>query len=117
MFKHMTWKLIGILVAGTVVVGAAAVYWIANRTFPPRYVTAAVTQGDVVTTITATGTVNPVVVIQVGTYVSGTIETLACDRLCQQHLRPSRRSRPSEHRDHPSDSDSRAAPPYPNRAT
>ena len=27
MFKHVSWKLIGILVAGTVVVGAAAVYW------------------------------------------------------------------------------------------
>jgi HlyD family secretion protein len=38
-----------------------------------------VTQGDVVTTITASGSVNPVVVVEVGTYVSGTIETLSCD--------------------------------------
>ncbi|MGO9426088.1 MAG: efflux transporter periplasmic adaptor subunit, partial [Steroidobacteraceae bacterium] len=81
----MRWKLIGILVAGTVVVGAAAVYWIANRAAPPRYVTTAVTQGDVVTTITASGSVNPVVVVEVGTYVSGTIETLSCDYNTRVH--------------------------------
>ncbi|MGP8097593.1 MAG: efflux transporter periplasmic adaptor subunit, partial [Steroidobacteraceae bacterium] len=85
MFKHVRWKLIGILVAGTVVVGAAAVYWIANRAAPPRYVTTAVTQGDVVTTITASGSVNPVVVVEVGTYVSGTIETLSCDYNTRVH--------------------------------
>ena len=85
MLKHMSWKLVGILVAGTVVVGAAAVYWIANRTAPPRYVTIAVTQGDVVTTITASGSVNPVVVVEVGTYVSGTIETLSCDYNTRVH--------------------------------
>jgi len=85
MFKHVSWKLIGILVAGTVVVGAAAVYWIANRAAPPRYVTIAVTQGDVVTTITASGSVNPVVVVEVGTYVSGTIETLSCDYNTRVH--------------------------------
>lgn len=85
MFKHVSWKLIGILAAGAVVVGAAAVYWIANRTAPPRYVTTAVTQGDVVTTITASGTVNPVVIVEVGTYVSGTIETLTCDYNTRVH--------------------------------
>lgn len=74
----VNWKLIGLLVAGTVGGGAAA-YWIANRAAPPRYVTTAATQGDVVTTITASGSVNPVVVVEVGTYVSGTIETLSCD--------------------------------------
>ncbi len=85
MIKHKNWKLIGILVAGTVVVGAAAVYWMANRTAPPRYVTTAATQGDVATTITASGTVNPVVVVEVGTYVSGTIETLSCDYNTRVH--------------------------------
>jgi HlyD family secretion protein len=79
MISRVHWKLFGLLVAGTVLVGGAAAYWIANLAAPPRYVTTAVTQGDVVTTITASGSVNPVVVIQVGTYVSGTIETLSCD--------------------------------------
>ena len=57
----------------------------ANRAAPPRYVTTAVTQGDVVTTITASGSVNPVVVVEVGTYVSGTIETLSCDYNTRVH--------------------------------
>lgn len=73
------WKLITFLVAGTVVAGGAFVYFLVNRAVPPRYVTTAATQGDVVTTITASGSVNPVVVVTVGTYVSGTIATLSCD--------------------------------------
>ena len=81
----MNWKLIGLLVAGTVVVGGAVVYWISNRAAPPHYVTTAVTQGDVVTTITASGSVNPVVVVQVGTFVSGTIVTLSCDYNTRVH--------------------------------
>src|SRR5271169_1254454 len=79
MFRRMNWKLIALLVAVTVGSGGAAIYWLANLTSPPRYVTTAVTQGDVITTITASGSVNPVVVVEVGTYVSGTIETLSCD--------------------------------------
>jgi HlyD family secretion protein len=85
MIRRASWKLIGLLVAGAVLVGGAAVYWIANRAAPPRYVTTAVTQGDVVTTITTSGSVNPVVVVEVGTYVSGTIETLSCDYNTRVH--------------------------------
>ena len=39
----------------------------------PRYVTAQVDRGSVVRSVTATGTVNPVIVVQVGTYDSGPI--------------------------------------------
>jgi HlyD family secretion protein len=85
MIRRVNWKLIGLVLAGTVLVGGAAVYWIAHLTAPPRYVTTAVTQGDVVTSITASGSVNPVVVIAVGTYVSGTIETLSCDYNTRVH--------------------------------
>ncbi len=66
-------------------VGGGVVYWMAHRAAPPRYVTTAVTQGDVVTTITASGSVNPVVIVEVGTYVSGTIETLNCDYNTRVH--------------------------------
>lgn len=45
----------------------------------PRYVTAQVTEGPVVRVITASGTVNPVITVQVGTYVSGVIQDLHCD--------------------------------------
>jgi len=85
MIGRVNWKLIGPLIAGTVLVGGAGVYWMAHRAAPTHYVTTAVTQGDVVTTITASGSVNPVVVVEVGSYVSGTIETLSCDYNTQVH--------------------------------
>ncbi len=85
MLRHMNWKLLGSLAAGTVALAGAAAYWIANRAAPPHYVTAAATVGDVVTTITASGSVNPVVVVEVGSYVSGTIETLSCDYNTRVH--------------------------------
>ncbi len=81
----MHWKLIGLLAAGILVAAGAAVYWHANLAAPASYVTTAATQGDVVTTITASGSVNPVVVVSVGTYVSGTIATLSCDYNTKVH--------------------------------
>jgi len=57
----------------------AVVWWFALRAPPTSYVTAPVTRGDVTTTITASGTVNPVITVEVGTYVSGTIISLTCD--------------------------------------
>ena len=62
------------------IIAAGAVYaWWHTRPEPPRYVTAAVARGDVVRSIVTTGTVNPVVTVQVGSYVSGVIQTLSCD--------------------------------------
>lgn len=43
------------------------------------YMTASVSRGRVAPYITASGNVNPVVTIQVGTYVSGVIQSLYCD--------------------------------------
>jgi len=43
------------------------------------YVTEAVTRGTVAPYITASGTLNPVVTVLVGTYVSGVIQELRCD--------------------------------------
>jgi HlyD family secretion protein len=44
-----------------------------------RYVTVPATRGDVTRAVTASGSVNPVTTIQVGTYVSGVIQELRCD--------------------------------------
>jgi hypothetical protein len=44
MIRRVNWKLIGVFVTATIVVGGAAVYEIANRVAPPRYVSTAVTQ-------------------------------------------------------------------------
>jgi len=85
MISRVNWRLFGPVVAGTIAIGGAAVYWIANRAPAPRYITTTATRGDIVTTITASGSVNPVVVVSVGTYVSGTIETLSCDYNTRVH--------------------------------
>jgi HlyD family secretion protein len=63
-----------------VVLAAAGVtYWAAGRGTAVRYVTSPVTKGTVARTVTATGTVNPVLTIIVGSYVSGVIQQLYCD--------------------------------------
>ena len=85
MLNGMNWKAIGLLLAAASIGGGALVYWIAFRAPPPRYVTAPVTRGDVTTTISSSGTVNPVITVQVGTYVSGTIVSLTCDYNTRVH--------------------------------
>jgi HlyD family secretion protein len=78
MIKPLKWRMIAGLGAAVLVV-VIAIVWFALRAPPIRYVTAPVTRGDVTTTISASGTVNPVITVQVGTYVSGTIASLTCD--------------------------------------
>jgi HlyD family secretion protein len=59
--------------------GGAAWWWIASRGAAMHYTTAPATSGAVIRTVTATGTINPVLTIIVGTYVSGVIQSLQCD--------------------------------------
>jgi HlyD family secretion protein len=69
-------------VAGGLVIIAAAVglaWWSTHRTAPMHYTTSPVTRGSVTRVVTATGTVNPVLTVIVGTYVSGVIQNLYCD--------------------------------------
>ncbi len=84
MIHHLNWKLF-CLAAGLVLLAGGGLYWLTHRTAPAHYVTTVVSRGTVATTITASGTVNPVVIVEVGTYVSGTIETLSCDFNTQVH--------------------------------
>jgi HlyD family secretion protein len=63
-----------------VLAATAVVMWRASHaTAMVRYVTAPVTHGGITRAVTASGSVNPVTTIQVGTYVSGVIEELFCD--------------------------------------
>jgi len=57
----------------------AAIGWQMLRAAPVQYVTAPVSRGEITRVVTATGTVNPVLTIIVGTYVSGIIRNLYCD--------------------------------------
>ncbi len=50
-----------------------------SRSVAMHYSTTPVTRGTVARSVTATGTVNPVLTIIVGTYVSGVIQELYCD--------------------------------------
>ena len=59
---------------------AAVVAWWAFGSSPTAsYVTAPLTRGNVTRTVTATGSVNPVLTITVGSYVSGVIQEIDCD--------------------------------------
>ena len=54
-------------------------WWIASLGAAMHYTTTPVTQGTVARAVTATGTINPVLTIIVGSYVSGVIQSLQCD--------------------------------------
>ena len=58
---------------------AGYVLFSGERKVPIRYKTAPVERGPVVSVVTATGTINPVVLVQVGTQVSGMIQSLHAD--------------------------------------
>ena len=70
--------LAGIVSLLLTVVGTAW-WWTAGRSAAMHYTTAPVTSGTVARAVTATGTINPVLTIIVGSYVSGVIQSLQCD--------------------------------------
>ncbi len=60
--------------------GAGLYFWSAQKTArAERYETQAVDVGDIIQTVSANGTLNPVVLVNVGTQVSGTIKRLYVD--------------------------------------
>ena len=71
-----------ILIMSILAVGLAIggyVFFNGERKAPVRYRSAAVERGPVISLVTATGTINPVVSVQVGTQVSGMIKSLHAD--------------------------------------
>lgn len=62
-----------------VILATAAGWWYLKPSAGVAYVSAEVSRGAVAPYVTASGTVNPVVTVQVGTYVSGVIQELYCD--------------------------------------
>jgi len=74
--KRNTLAPVGLIVAG--VIGAGAYY--STRAEPePALTTAAVSRGDIVNVVSATGTLQAVTTVQVGSQVSGTVESLNAD--------------------------------------
>lgn len=62
-----------------VLAGAGALGWHFHGGTPPSYETLPARRGTIAPYVVASGTVNPVTTIQVGTYVSGVIQSLSCD--------------------------------------
>jgi HlyD family secretion protein len=71
------WWIVALAIA--VAAGVGLVWWLSNGNGSVRYATTAVTRGAVTRIVTATGTVNPVLTVIVGSYVSGVIQDLQCD--------------------------------------
>lgn len=74
-------KRLGIIL-GVIAIGLAIggyMFFNGERKAPVRYRTAAIERGSVVSIVSATGTINPVVSVQVGTQVSGMIKSLHAD--------------------------------------
>ena len=69
--------IIAVLVVGLAIAGY--VFFNGERKAPVRYRTAVVERGSIVSVVTATGSINPVVSVQVGTQVSGMIKSLHAD--------------------------------------
>lgn len=73
----------GMGLAAVALIAVAGVYgllrWRAAQEAIPRFQTQEVGRGDIVRTVTANGTLNPVVLVNVGTQISGTILKLYVD--------------------------------------
>jgi HlyD family secretion protein len=74
-------KIKKLLIAGAVIIILAltAYYFLRSNNNEPKFVTEKAAKGDIVMTVTATGTVNPVTTVLVGTQVSGTINAIYVD--------------------------------------
>ena len=73
--RNLVWSL---AVVAAVIAAASLLAWRAGSR-KPKYVTAVVTKGSVQRSVSTTGALNPVVTVQVGSYVSGTVKSLSCD--------------------------------------
>src|SRR6266540_6196565 len=65
--------------AGLALLGFAGFYFWGNESSAPQYMTAKVERGNLRNTVTATGTLQAVTTVQVGSQASGTISALDAD--------------------------------------
>ena len=72
--KNSAWML---AIAALIII--TGLYFLTGRSASTKVVTAKVTQGPILRSVTATGTVNPVITVQVGSYVSGPIQAIYAD--------------------------------------
>lgn len=77
--KPSRWKsgILGIVVL--IAVAAAAAWYFKRAPDPPKFLTARVDQGPITSAVQATGTINPLTTVPVGSYVSGTVKYIFAD--------------------------------------
>jgi HlyD family secretion protein len=73
--RNLVWSLAA--VAAVIAAGSLLAWRAGSR--KTKYVTAVVTRGNIQRSVSTTGALNPVVTVQVGSYVSGTVKALYCD--------------------------------------
>ncbi|HVB86428.1 MAG TPA: efflux RND transporter periplasmic adaptor subunit [Candidatus Dormibacteraeota bacterium] len=67
------------LIVGCLVVLLGVWLYFRGRTTAPKYTTAVVKRGSITSAVQATGTINPLTTIPVGSYVSGTVKYIFAD--------------------------------------
>jgi len=72
-------RIFGLIAVAAVALLALGATWLWRRSGTDQFVTATVAKSDLARSIAATGAVNPVTTVQVGTYVSGPIQEISCD--------------------------------------
>nr|MBI3614836.1 efflux RND transporter periplasmic adaptor subunit [Nitrospirota bacterium] len=77
--KHLRLGLLLSIAGAGIFAGLAIWWWVAPGSPPVGYKTVLVDRGPISAFVTATGTVNPVISVQVGSQVSGKIKTLFAD--------------------------------------
>jgi len=77
--RSSRWKTGAVLLALAAAVGVGVWYWQRPDDEAPEYQTVIVGRGELAQVITATGTLNPVINVTVGSQISGIIQTLNAD--------------------------------------
>lgn len=79
--RSLLWNKVTLILALITLGAGGYLYWQKNHALSPeeRYKTEALETGDLTQTVSANGTLNPVVLVNVGTQVSGTVKKLYVD--------------------------------------
>ncbi len=73
------WIILGVILALIIGGGISVNAYIRDKKVSVKYRTDIVKRGDILSVVTATGTINPVITVQVGSQVSGIIEKIFAD--------------------------------------
>jgi HlyD family secretion protein len=91
--KQRNWKVWGVAAAVVVLVGGGAAWWLAARQADDvQYRTGKIERGPLQATVSASGAVNPVTQVSVGTQVSGQIKRPVCGFQLRGQGRPADRA-------------------------